>query len=109
MSQARAGVIVEYVRKLAAVRGADATSDRELLQRFATQHDEAAFRTLVQRHGPMVFRVCQRLLNNGHDAEDICQAVFLVLAVKAASRSWHESVANWLYQAAYHLALKAKA
>jgi RNA polymerase sigma factor (sigma-70 family) len=57
----------------------------------------------------MVLGVCRRLLHNGHDAEDVCQAVFLLLASKAASRRWHESVAGWLHQAAYHLALKARA
>jgi RNA polymerase sigma factor (sigma-70 family) len=109
MKQARPAVIVKYLRKLAAVGKADPTSDRELLQRFAYRQDEAAFTTLVQRHGPMVLRVCRRLLSNWHDAEDVCQAVFLVLASKAASRYWQPSIANWLYQVAYHLALKAKA
>ena len=109
MKQARPAVIVEYLRKLAAVGHADPTSDRELLQRFANRQDEAAFTTLVQRHGPMVLRVCQRLLGNWHDGEDVCQAVFVVLAAKAASRFWQESIANWLYQVAYHLAVKTRA
>jgi RNA polymerase sigma factor (sigma-70 family) len=84
-------------------------SDRELLQRFAEQRAESAFATLVRRHGPMVLRLCQRLLRNEHDAEDVCQATFLVLASKAASRYWQPSVASWLYRVAYHLARKAKA
>jgi RNA polymerase sigma factor (sigma-70 family) len=109
MNQAHVGVIVDHLRKLVAEPSTGPTPDRELLRRFASQHDEAAFTTLVQRHGPMVRRVCQGLLHNWHDAEDVCQAVFLVLASKAASRSWHESVAGWLYQVAYHLALKAEA
>src|SRR6266480_335314 len=64
---------------------------------------------LVRRHGPMVLRVCQRLLHNWHDAEDVCQATFLVLASKAASGHWQASVAGWLHQVAYHLARKAQA
>ena len=109
MKQAHAGVIVEHLRKLVAVPSAGPTPDRELLERFASRQDEAAFATLVQRHGPMVLRVGQRLLHNGQDAEDVCQAAFLVLASQAASRHWHESVAGWLYQVAYHLALKTRA
>jgi hypothetical protein len=39
--QARAGVIVEYLRKLVAIQEADPTPDRELLQRFASQQRTA--------------------------------------------------------------------
>src|SRR5260370_4692770 len=56
----------------------------------------------------MVLRVCQRLLANEHDAEDVCQATFLVLAAKAASPWWRPSVGSWLYRVAYRLAQKAK-
>lgn len=109
MKNAPAEEIVAYLRKLTAGPDAGPRTDRELLRCFAGQHDQAAFTTLVERHGPMVLHLCRRLLHNWHDAEDVCQAVFLVLASKAASRRWQESVANWLYQVAYHLALKARA
>src|SRR5262249_43115396 len=76
---------------------------------FVTRRDEAAFTALVRRHGPMVLGVCQRVLSHRQDAEDACQATFLVLARKATSPRWHDSVASWLYEVAYHLALKARA
>src|SRR5262249_21397197 len=84
-------------------------TDRELLQRFTSRRDEAAFTTLLQRHGPMVLRACQRVLHHGHDAEDVFQATFLVLARQAGTRRWQPSVANWLYEVACRLAGKARA
>ena len=44
--------------------------DGQLLERFATRHDEAAFAALVALHGPMVLGVCRRMLRDGHDVED---------------------------------------
>jgi RNA polymerase sigma factor (sigma-70 family) len=107
MVPSRSGLILQHFRDLVAKTEGD-TSDRELLQRFARQRDEAAFATLVRRHGPMVLQVCRRTLQHWHDAEEVCQAVFLVLASKASSRGWHASIANWLHQVAYHLALNAR-
>jgi RNA polymerase sigma factor (sigma-70 family) len=108
MHGTQTNVLLQYLRKLVSEPAMHPLSDRELLQRFAEQRDESAFTTLVRRHGPMVLRLCQRLLLNGHDAEDAFQATFIVLASKAASRHWQPSVASWLYRVAYHLALKAK-
>ena len=60
-------------------------TDAQLLTRFAAWHEdcaEVAFEALVQRHGPMVFRVCWGVLQDEHAAEDAFQATFLVLARK---------------------------
>lgn len=75
-------------------------SDRDLLERFACENDQAAFAEVVVRHRSMVEGVCNRSLTNAHDAEDCCQAVFLLLARKAGTVRWATSVANWLYAAA---------
>src|SRR5262245_17024930 len=83
----------------------DQTSDRDLLRRFVAGRDEAAFAEIVRRHGPMVLRLCRRVLHSSHDAEDVAQAAFLLLAQQAASRRWHASVAGWLFQTAYRLSL----
>ena len=89
---------------LRAARNAIGTTatDRALLAQFTTG-DQAAFTTLVERHMGMVLGVCRRALANPHDADDACQAVFLVLARRAAGR-WDESVANWLYGTARKVA-----
>jgi RNA polymerase sigma factor (sigma-70 family) len=109
MKPAQAGLLLKHVRKLAADADAGRTPDCELLGRFAAERDEAAFTTLVRRHGPMTLRVCRRILHHQHEAEDVCQATFLVLASKAASRNWQASIASWLHRVAYHLAIKANA
>ena len=75
--------VLHHLRKLVAVQTYRSLSDRELLERFVGAHDDAAFTALIERHGPMVLGVCRRALPNFHDAEDACQATFLVLARKA--------------------------
>src|SRR5207253_2766257 len=109
MKQARAGILLRHLRKLTAEASSERAPDWELLRRFAGERDEAAFTALVRRHGAMVLRTCRRILHNQHEAEDVCQATFLVLASKAAARNWQASIASWLHRVAYHLALKANA
>src|SRR5262245_51660333 len=87
--------------------GAQAT-DRDLLQRFSGQHEQAAFEVLFRRHAPMVLAVARRVLGSPHDAEDVCQAAFLVLAQKAGGQRWQSSVAGWLHKTAHQLALKLR-
>jgi RNA polymerase sigma factor (sigma-70 family) len=103
------GDLIRFLRSIAAPRGGGDATDGQLLHRFATGHDEAAFTALLQRHGPMVMGVCQRVLRHRHDAEDAFQAAFLVLVRKAGSIASPELLGNWLYGVAYRTALRAKA
>jgi RNA polymerase sigma factor (sigma-70 family) len=83
-------------------------TDRDLICRFAADNDEAAFEVLFRRHGPMVLAAARRVLGNSHDAEDVCQATFLVLAKKAGTEKWRTTVAPWLHRTAHLMALKAR-
>jgi RNA polymerase sigma factor (sigma-70 family) len=96
------------LRALVARHGDPGESDGDLLRRFARDRDEAAFEAVVARHAGLVHAAARRVLGNTHDAEDVGQAAFLLLAKKAGSRSWQTTVAPWLYKTAYLLALKAR-
>jgi RNA polymerase sigma factor (sigma-70 family) len=109
MASQRSSPLLQFLRKIAAPPGAGDLTDGQLLQRFALERDEAAFLTLLRRHGAMVLGVCQSVLHDGHDAEDAFQATFLVLVSKARSIGKPGSVASWLHGVAHRLALKAKA
>ncbi|MBY0522610.1 MAG: RNA polymerase sigma factor [Gemmataceae bacterium] len=84
-------------------------TDGQLLDRFVRDEDEAAFEALVRRHGPMVLRVCQRVLHHAHDAEEAFQATFIVLVRKASVIARGEQVGGWLHGVACRIALKARA
>jgi RNA polymerase sigma factor (sigma-70 family) len=107
MAQVQTNSLLEYIHGLVAESDADGRSDRVLLQRFAARQDEFAFKAILRRHGLMVLRVSHRWLKRREDAEDVFQATFLVLARKAGSLNWSESVGNWLYGVAHRLALEA--
>jgi hypothetical protein len=83
--------VIQYLRTIAAPRAAAEATDSQLVKRFTAQRDETAFAVLLQRHGPMVLGVCERVLHNAHDAEDAFQATFLVFVrrpIRLAGRSY---------------------
>ncbi len=84
---------------------AEESSDSLLLKAVLSRRDEAAFASLVHRHGPMVLGVCHRLLGDGPDAEEAFQATFLVLLDKAAALVPLRSLASWLHEVARQCAL----
>lgn len=106
MPPPRLGAILHQVGSSPAFSGA---TDRQLLGRFAHLGDRDAFAQLVKRHGSLVMGVCRRVLGNSHDAEDVFQAVFLVLARRAGAVRWNESIGGWIYEVACRAAFKARA
>ncbi len=101
--------IIRYLRSLQRLPEEADLTDGQLLDCYVSRRESAALEALVRRHGPMVWGVCSRILQNHHDAEDAFQATFLVLARKAASIRWGAKVGNWLYGVAHQTALKARA
>ena len=98
------------VRRIRALAGSptDTASDGDLLARFVATRDDAAFAALVERHGPAVLGVCQRILRDLHSADDAFQATFLVLARRAATVRNSASVGAWLHGVAVRIASKLK-
>jgi RNA polymerase sigma-70 factor (ECF subfamily) len=90
------------------LRSEERISDGQLLERFITRRDEAAFTDLVQRYGTLVLGVCQRILGDSHQAEDAFQATFLVLVRKAKVLDRSGPLGNWLYAVAFRTATKAR-
>ncbi len=91
-------------------------SDGQLLERFAARRGdrergaeaEAVFALLIERHGPMVLRVCRGVLGDAHEAEDAFQATFLVLLRQAGAIRKRESVGPWLHGVAHRVASCAR-
>ncbi len=83
-------------------------TEAQLLERFLTGRDEAAFEGLVSLHGPMVLGICRRLLRDPRDVEDAFQATFLILVRKAGALRDRELLGNWLYGVAYRVAARAR-
>jgi RNA polymerase sigma factor (sigma-70 family) len=82
--------------------------DGPLLRYFLTHRVETAFTVMVRRHGPMVRRVCQRMLGASHDADDAFQATFLVLVRRAAAIQPPEMLGPWLHGVACRCALSIR-
>src|SRR6516165_7795387 len=105
------GVVLRQLRTLFNVGAVRELTDGQLLERFATERGEAAelaFAVLVERHGPMVFRVCRGVLTDWHDTEDAFQATFLVLVKKARGLWVSDSLGPWLHQVAVRTASAAR-
>jgi RNA polymerase sigma-70 factor (ECF subfamily) len=84
----------------------------ELVERFLTGEQgtaQDAFEALVKRHGPMVHRVCWKILKRCQDVEDAFQETFLVLARKAGTIRHRLSIASWLRQVAQRTAIRMRA
>src|SRR4051794_35510072 len=107
-----AGALNGFLDRLARGRSAEALADRtdgELVGRLRAGPDPVGFAAVVRRHGPMVYRVCRRVLRHEADAEDAFQATFLVLARNLRTLRRPAALAAWLHGVALRTALRARA
>jgi uncharacterized protein (TIGR03435 family) len=74
--------------------------DHELLGEFTRAGSETAFAKLVERYVNLIYSAAFRFTNNVDHAEEITQAVFIILARKAGNISSRVVLSGWLYQVA---------
>jgi hypothetical protein len=96
MAKQDLGVAHRQLQTLFQVGTLGGLTDGNLLEWYQSRSGEAAelaFAALVERHGPMVLRVCRAILGDEHDAHDAFQATFLVL-VRRAGGLWNTRLAR---------------
>jgi RNA polymerase sigma factor (sigma-70 family) len=81
--------------------------DAELLREYVEGGSEEAFRALVERHSGMVHGAALRISRSEPLADDITQAVFIILARKAAGLRPRTVLAGWLYRTTRFVAINA--
>src|SRR3984957_2779509 len=72
--------------------------DIALLKQFTETDSESAFAEIVSRHLNLVYSAALRSVGNTHAAQEISQAVFIILARKAKSLGAKTILSGWLYQ-----------
>jgi RNA polymerase sigma factor (sigma-70 family) len=83
------------------------TDDMALVREYAERNSEAAFATLVSRHVNLVYSVALQQVHDAHLAEEITQAVFIILAQKAKSLSSKTILSGWLCRTARYASANA--
>ena len=82
-----------------------AMDDMALLREYATGNSEAAFETLVSRRVGFVYSAALRQVRDPNLAEEVTQAVFIILAQKAGRISGKTILAGWLFRTTRFAAL----
>src|ERR1039458_184164 len=83
------------------------TDDTTLLREYAGRNSGEAFTALVSRHVNLVYSVALRQVRDPHLAEEVVQAVFIILARKAKSLGPKTVLSGWLCRPARYASANA--
>jgi RNA polymerase sigma factor (sigma-70 family) len=82
-------------------------TDSQLLQSFSSERSQSAFRQLVDRYANLVYSAARRQVSDAETAQDVTQAVFIILAQKAGILSEKTVLSGWLVCTAHYAAQNA--
>ena len=81
------------------------TTDQQLLREYAATQSESAFAEIVARHAGFVYSAALRQTQNQTTAEEITQAVFVILARKASALRRETVLGGWLFRSVRYAAM----